>query len=76
MSKWYEREGVRKLFDEEPKERGWTQLAGTYNVQTGQWVEPDDQDAEKALRALYQERFGKKPFMGWDADTLREKLSD
>lgn len=29
----------------------------------------------KALRADYQEKFGKRPFPGWDADTLREKLA-
>jgi hypothetical protein len=27
-----------------------------------------------ALRAAYQEKFGKRPFMGWDEATLREKL--
>ncbi len=26
------------------------------------------------LRAEYQDVFGKKPFMGWDADTLRAKI--
>jgi hypothetical protein len=28
-----------------------------------------------ALRAAYKEKFGKKPFGGWDAETLREKLA-
>jgi hypothetical protein len=28
-----------------------------------------------ALRAAYQEKFGKKPFNGWDAATLREKIA-
>jgi len=29
-----------------------------------------------ALRAEYQEKLGKRPFNGWDADTLREKIAD
>lgn len=28
------------------------------------------------LRAEYEEVFGKKPFMGWDADKLAEKLAE
>lgn len=28
-----------------------------------------------ALRAEYQEKFGKRPFNGWDAATLREKIA-
>jgi hypothetical protein len=28
-----------------------------------------------ALRAAYQEKFGKRPFNGWDAATLREKIA-
>ncbi|RHZ96470.1 hypothetical protein D1114_07095 [Cereibacter sphaeroides] len=32
-------------------------------------------DDISALRAAYQEKFGKRPFMGWDAETLRDKLS-
>lgn len=27
------------------------------------------------LRAAYTEQFGKKPFHGWDADTLRDKMN-
>lgn len=27
------------------------------------------------LRAAYTEQFGKKPYHGWDADTLREKMN-
>lgn len=33
------------------------------------------QDAKEALRAEYQRIFGKRPFNGWDADTLREKIA-
>ena len=28
-----------------------------------------------ALRAEYTEKFGKRPFMGWDADALRERIA-
>ena len=28
----------------------------------------------KDLRAAYKDKFGKRPFNGWDADTLRGKL--
>lgn len=28
----------------------------------------------KALRVAYTAKFGKKPYMGWDAATLRSKL--
>lgn len=29
-----------------------------------------------ALRAEYQAKFDKRPFNGWDADTLREKIAE
>jgi hypothetical protein len=29
-----------------------------------------------ALRAEYQAKYGKRPFNGWSADTLREKIAD
>lgn len=29
-----------------------------------------------ALRADYQAKFDKRPFNGWDADTLREKIAE
>lgn len=32
-------------------------------------------DDVTALRAEYQERAGKKPYMGWSAETLREKIA-
>lgn len=31
-------------------------------------------DERVALRAEYEAKLGKKPFGGWDADTLREKI--
>ena len=32
-------------------------------------------DERPALRAEYETKFGKKPFGGWSAETLREKLA-
>ena len=32
-------------------------------------------DDRPALRAEYETKFGKKPFGGWSAETLREKLA-
>jgi hypothetical protein len=33
------------------------------------------QDEAAALRVEYETLFGKRPFMGWGADTLREKIA-
>lgn len=33
-------------------------------------------DALKALRAEYHDVVGKRPFAGWDADTLRAKIDE
>lgn len=40
-------------------------------------VKAEEQAGEgvSELREKYAERFGKKPYMGWDADTLKEKLA-
>lgn len=34
-----------------------------------------DADERPALRATYEAKFGKKPFPGWGAATLREKIA-
>ena len=34
-----------------------------------------DADALKALRDEYQQKMGKRPFHGWDADELRERIA-
>jgi hypothetical protein len=41
-------------------------------------VEPvnTEDDALTALRAQYQDVVGKRPFHGWDADTLRQKIAE
>ena len=36
----------------------------------------DDADDIAALRARYEELYGKKPYMGWKEDQLREKIAD
>lgn len=38
-------------------------------------VPTDAADGMDALRAEYQARVGKRPWMGWDADTLRAKMA-
>lgn len=34
-----------------------------------------ERDELGALRAAYVDKFGKRPFMGWNAATLREKMA-
>lgn len=36
----------------------------------------DPDDGLVALRAEYEHLVGKRPFMGWDADKLREKIAE
>lgn len=46
------------------------------NGQPGGSSKPADAAGDiAALRAEYQTALGKKPFPGWDADTLREKIA-
>lgn len=35
-----------------------------------------EDDALTALRAQYQDVVGKRPFHGWDAETLRQKIAE
>lgn len=37
--------------------------------------EPEEDGEITALRTQYEQIFGKKPFNGWNADKLREKLA-
>lgn len=39
-------------------------------------AEQDRSDDIANLRLQYQTKFGKRPFMGWDADKLREKITE
>lgn len=36
----------------------------------------DEADELAQLRALYQEVVGKRPFHGWDAETLKAKMAE
>lgn len=67
--------------------KGWIRVPGHYDFMLGQWIDDDPLDHDgngkrggslpddrTPLRAAYFEKFGKKPYMGWDAATLREKL--
>lgn len=50
-------------------------LIGIGKARRAEKAEPaKDELAE--LRADYQEVVGKRPFYGWDADTLREKIAE
>lgn len=44
------------------------------NGEVGGSLRPEGDDLP-GLRAQYQTKFGKRPFMGWSADQLREKLA-
>lgn len=88
---WRPIEGAPVLFAAEAEvPKGWEHVPGDYDIQTGQWVDPDpldhDFDGEKggsvtapgdlkALRAEYKRVIGKAPFNGWDEATLREKMA-
>jgi hypothetical protein len=37
---------------------------------------PDPEDEVKALREQYQTVVGKKPYHGWDAETLKAKIAE
>lgn len=57
--------------------RAWL-AAGVLSVEDGVVVPPEvaspPTDEMAALRARYQNAFGKRAYHGWDADTLREKI--
>lgn len=38
--------------------------------------DPDEGDELAQLRAMYQEVMGKRPFHGWDAETLKAKMAE
>ena len=44
------------------------------DMQAAEPVEPADEMAE--LRAEYERVLGKRPFYGWPADVLRQKIAD
>lgn len=44
--------------------------------QKGGSVAPPKTEDLAPLRAEYEATVGRRPFMGWDADTLRQKIAD
>lgn len=46
-----------------------------YATQDGK-APPKPEDERPALRQQYHQALGKKPFAGWDADTLRAKIAE
>lgn len=79
--KWFEKDGVKKLFNEKPTEIGWEPCAGHYDFARGVWVEDkkapvaaEGKEELKGLREHYKKVMGKKPFNGWSADELRAKM--
>lgn len=49
---------------------------GTYMTRDMQAQSQRDDEVLSSLRAEYQEVVGKRPFHGWDADALREKIAE
>lgn len=70
---------TRRLKADEPFEaktrRDFAALRITKKARPDEGAEVD-RDELAELRAEYQERFEKRPFHGWDADKLREKLAE
>lgn len=81
--KWFKKDGVLKLFAEQPMVIGWEPANGHYDFALGVWVDDKPEKKEKkaepvsdlkALRAEYGRLSGKKPFMGWDEEKLYKKI--
>lgn len=70
----YGPDGEARIFtDEADIPEGWEDHPGKVKAPAPKSdKEPDD--AMATLRAEYAEKMGKKPFMGWDEATLREKM--
>lgn len=49
---------------------------GTYMTRDMRAQARQEDEELSALRAEYQEVVGKRPFHGWDAETLREKIEE
>lgn len=59
------------------EQMGWATVAPAKRGKKAEPVKQDEpEDEMTALRAQYFEKLGKRPFNGWDADTLREKIAD
>ena len=49
---------------------------GTYMTRDMRAQALQEDEVLSALRAEYQETVGKRPYHGWDAETLREKIEE
>ena len=47
---------------------------GRRDMRSGQPVDPEEEI--KALREEYQDVVGKRPYHGWDAETLKAKIAE
>ncbi len=64
--------GIRKARD--PEERKPGKIAPPHAA-LKEKITPAPEDDIAAVRAEYLDVVGKKPFMGWDIETLREKIA-
>jgi hypothetical protein len=48
---------------------------GRRDMQAARQV-PDPEEEMKALREQYQDVVGKRPYHGWDAETLKAKIAE
>lgn len=60
---------------EEPKRTVKAEVEPAAPVEQVAVDEAPAEDERAVLRREYEEKFGKKPYMGWTADQLREKLT-
>lgn len=73
MTKNGETLGVHPTCVEDHQRNGWVvggELPGPESAV------PGSGDDIAALRAEYEAKLGKKPFMGWDAETLNAKITE
>lgn len=67
---------TRAMQAADPRYRQIFGLLGMDMSDTSAPLTDEDRLAIKAARDTYQAKTGKKPWMGWDLETLQQKLSD
>ena len=68
-------EEVPKGWRDHPFEKAKHPFDGDGDGEPGGGASGGDKDELRDLRAEYQKVVGKRPYNGWDADTLREKIA-
>lgn len=58
------------------KDPRYARIFGKLGYDTAQMVAEDGEPDIDALRATYHEVLGKRPYRGWDAATLAQKIAD